>query len=210
MAAAGQTQWHIKGEEIGSCNCAWGCPCQFNALPTSGHCEAFIGYEIREGSYGDTSLAGTRFAGIYHWPGPIHEGNGTRQAIIDEDATPEQRSAIEALLTGEQGGAYFEIFASVCTNTRETLIAPIEFEIDRERRLASIRIPDVGDTRVEPIKNPVSGEEHRVRIDIPDGFEYHIAEIANTVECRTTAGDPLSLSLDNSYAQLNEFDWSNA
>jgi hypothetical protein len=63
---------------------------------------------------------------------------------------------------------------------------------------------------VEPIKNPVSGEEHRARIVLPDGFEYAEAEMANTVECTTTAEGPLSLRLENSYAQLNRFDWSNA
>ena len=26
--------WSIKGPEIATCNCDWGCPCQFNALPT--------------------------------------------------------------------------------------------------------------------------------------------------------------------------------
>ena len=32
--------WEIKGREFGSCNCNYGCPCQFNALPTHGHCRA--------------------------------------------------------------------------------------------------------------------------------------------------------------------------
>jgi hypothetical protein len=36
-----QIRWRIAGEEFASCNCNWGCPCQFNALPTTGRCEAF-------------------------------------------------------------------------------------------------------------------------------------------------------------------------
>ncbi len=56
----------------------------------------------------------------------------------------------------------------------------------------------------------MSGEEHRARIVLPNGFEYTEAENANTVECNTTAEGPLSLALENTYAQLNEFDWSNA
>jgi hypothetical protein len=210
MSAATGTEWRIAGEEIGSCNCAWGCPCQFNALPTTGNCEALIAFEIREGHYGDTPLDGVRFAEIVHWPGPIHEGNGTRQLIVDERATEEQRAAIVAMTSGAQGGAYFEIFASVLPNEREPLTAPIDFQTDRERREASVRVGDLGETRVEPIKNPVTGDEHRVRIVIPDGFEYAEAEIGNTVECRTTADAPLALTLDNTYAQLNEFDWTNA
>jgi hypothetical protein len=56
----------------------------------------------------------------------------------------------------------------------------------------------------------VSGEAHRARIVLPGGFEYSEAEMANTVRCKTTAEEPLSLTLENTYAQLNEFNWSNA
>jgi hypothetical protein len=121
-----------------------------------------------------------------------------------------QRAAIDALVSGSEGGAYFEIFAAVCPNQFETLTAPIELQTDRERRVASIRIAGIAESRVEPIRNPVSGEEHRARIVLPAGFEYAEAEMANTVACTTTANGPLSLRLANSYAQLNEFDWGNA
>jgi hypothetical protein len=210
MGAKVKTEWQISGEEIGNCNCAWGCPCQFNAPPTTGRCEALVAYEIRDGHYGDTTLDGVRFAGIYSWPGRIDEGNGTRQMIVDERATPEQRAAIDALVSGSEGGTLFEIFAAVCPNQLNTLTAPIDMQTDRERRVASISIAGIAESRVEPIKNPVTGEEHRARIVLPDGFEYTEAEVANTVECNTTADGPPSIMLENTYAQLNEFSWSNA
>ncbi len=141
-----KTEWRISGEEIVSCNCDWGCPCQFNAPPTTGRCEALIAYEIRAGHYGDTALDGVRFAGIYWWPGRIDEGNGTRQIIVDERATSEQRAAIDALVSGSEGGAYFEIFAAVAPNQFDTLTAAIEMQSDRERRVASVRI--AGNRRV--------------------------------------------------------------
>ena len=37
-----------------------------------------------------------RFARLYWWPGPIHEGNGVRRTIIEEQATKEQRDALIA------------------------------------------------------------------------------------------------------------------
>jgi hypothetical protein len=66
----------------------------------------------------------------------------------------------------------------------------------------------VGETSVEPIKNPVDGSEHRARIDLPDGFEYKIAEVGNTVSAQVKADAPLDIKLENTYAQLNEFDWA--
>ena len=104
------TKWRISGEEVVSCDCAWGCPCQFNALPTNGRCEAIASFEIHQGYYGDVSLAGVRFLRVYSSPASIPEGNGTRLTIIDDQASAEQRAALLALDSGQHGGLYFEIF----------------------------------------------------------------------------------------------------
>ena len=37
-----EVQWEFKGREFINCNCAYGCPCQFNALPTDGTCRAVV------------------------------------------------------------------------------------------------------------------------------------------------------------------------
>ena len=210
MSTQAKTNWRIAGEELGSCMCAWGCPCQFNALPTHGRCEGFGGFQIREGYFGTTRLDGVRFAWLLSWPGPIHEGNGTRQVIIDEQATDEQRAAVLALVSGTQGGTFLEIFAAVCPNQLETLFAPIIFESDRERRQGRLHIPGLAEVRTEPIKNPVTGEEHRARIVLPEGFEYKEAEVANAVSLKVHSALPLTFEYENTYSQLNVFDWSNA
>ena len=209
MSEPTKIKWRMAGEEIGNCNCNWGCPCQFNAVPTTDHCEALLGWQISDGYFGETRLDGVRFARIYWWPGAIHEGNGVRRTIIDERATKDQREALIALDSGQHGGLYWEIFAAVCPNLVEPLFAPITVDIDREKRVATIRIPGVAESDTQPIKNPVSGEEHRARIVLPNGFEYKEAEMGNTVSCRVSAGDKLTFELENTYAQLNAFDWSN-
>jgi uncharacterized protein DUF1326 len=100
MSAAIQTKWRIAGQEAGSCNCAWGCPCQFNALPTYGNCEALIAFRITKGYFGETRLDSVTFAKILWWPGPVHEGNGIRQLVVDDRATRQQREALTALDSG--------------------------------------------------------------------------------------------------------------
>jgi hypothetical protein len=209
MSTNGSPSWRMIGDEVGNCNCDWGCPCQFDSLPTHGNCMAMIAYQINEGSFGDTNLDRVRFAELVWWPGAIHEGDGTRQTIVDESATPEQREAIEELVLGKHGGAYFEIFASVMSKELDTVYAPIEVEADREARTGSVRIGDLAESTIEPIKNPVTGDPHRVRIDLPEGFEYKQAEIGNTVRARVSAEQPLSFTLENTYAQLNPFEWTN-
>ena len=203
------TKWRISGEEVVSCDCAWGCPCQFNALPTNGRCEAIAAFEIHQGHYGDVSLAGVRFLRVYSWPASIPEGNGTRLTIIDDQASAEQRAALLALDSGQHGGLYFEIFASVCPNVLEPMFARLDIITDRERRRAHVIVPYVLESRVEPILNPVTDEEHRARIVLPNGFEYKEAEIGNTVSFEVKAPQALAMRHQNTYAQLNAFDWSN-
>ncbi len=209
MSEATKIKWRIAGEQVVSCNCNWGCPCQFNALPTTGRCEGIGACQINDGYFGDHRLEGVRFAGVAWWPGPIHEGKGVWCTIVDEQATKAQREAIVALASGQHGGTYWEVFAAVCPNRLEPLFAPITFNFDREKRLATVRVPDLIESDVEPIKNPVTGEEHRARIALPNGFEFKEAEMGNTVHCRVSAGDKLTFQLKNTYAQLNAFDWSN-
>jgi hypothetical protein len=198
----------MVADEVATCNCAWGCPCQFNALPTHGRCEALVAVRIREGHYGDTRLDGVTIAMAYWWPGAIHEGNGIGQLAIDETATPDQRAALVKMTSGKEGGTMFEIFASVTPTILPPIYAPIQFEFDQERRVGRLDVPGLGEFRAEPIRNPVTGEEHRARIDLPNGFEYKLAEMANCVENRATLGDKV-ISNRNSYAQFASIDWTN-
>ncbi len=92
------TPWEIKGREFGNCNCAYGCPCQFNALPTHGIAGASRSSTSRKGYHGTTRLDGLKAAGIFRWPGPIHEGKGEGVHVIDRRATPEQRNALLRIL----------------------------------------------------------------------------------------------------------------
>lgn len=206
---ASSLPWRISGEQMATCGCIWACPCQFDALPTRGDCQAWIGFEVREGYYGDTRLDGLRVAAAYSWPGPIHEGNGTVQPVVDERATPAQREALLTILGGQAGGyGPFEVYASVTPNVEPPLYLPIVFESDRERRVARLEVDGVGATRCEPIRNPVTGEPHRVRIDLPEGFEYKQAEIADATYVRARAGR-FEFAFEHTYAQLNAFDWGN-
>lgn len=200
--------WRIRGEEAGGCNCAWGCPCQFNALPTHGRCEGFVTVRVGEGHFGELRLDGVRFAMAFAFPGAMHEGNGTLQLILDERTTVDQRDAIVALAGGSHGGAIFEIFAAVAPNRPHPVVASVNVDANRERRTATVSVPGMVDYHAEPIKNPVTGEEHRAQIRLPNGFEYREAEMGNTTSMKVAVG-PIAFEHRNSYAQFNAFDWTN-
>ena len=93
--------WSIEGPHFANCNCDYGCPCQFVALPTDGTCKAVVGWRIDKGHFGDVRLDGLNAASLYSWPGAVHQGNGTMQVIVDERADESQRAAVVSILQGE-------------------------------------------------------------------------------------------------------------
>lgn len=203
-----KTEWHIVAEEATVCNCDRGCPCQYNALPTHGMCEALTVIAIEQGHYGETNLDGVTYAEIFHWDGAVHQGNGWRRVIFDEQSSDEQRAAIEALTSGSQGHPYFDIYSSMAPNAHPSVVAPIEIERDREGRTARIRIPGFAEGDVTPIRNPVTGMEHRARIDLPNGFQFKLAEVGNATHWKTTAGDHLEMEHENTHAHFSRATWS--
>jgi len=196
------TSWEIEGKEYANCNCAYGCPCQFNALPTHGDCKAAVAYEITKGHHGDVTLDGLRMAMVVAWPGPIHEGHGRCQCIVDSAADPRQRSALLRIMSGEDtepGATMWAVFASTMDEIYDPIFAPIDLEIDIAGRRGHIRVEGLIDSVGEPIRNPVTGEEHRARIDLPNGFEYSIAEMGSGT---TTTHGKIPLHFEKSYGQF--------
>ena len=198
-----QVDWEIRGPGLGNCNCDYGCPCQFNALPTHGNCEAVGAMHIEKGHFGDIILDDLSWVAMFNWPGPIHEGNATCQAIVDARANQEQREALLTILTGaaasEDAITFLDIFASTVTTMHEPLFKEISFDIDVEKRTARLVVEDALETTVEPLRNPITGQPHRARIDLPEGFEFTVAEIASG---STASQGAVALNLQNSHTHL--------
>ncbi|HET8790709.1 MAG TPA: DUF1326 domain-containing protein, partial [Modicisalibacter sp.] len=118
---------------------------------------------------------------VVHFPGPLHEGNGQAQPIIDERASPEQREALFAIMSGEHSaeGTLFHIFSLIVTKMHDPIFAPVTFEFDQSARTARIAIPGVLESDVVPIRNPVTDKPHRIRVVMPEGFEHFEGEVAS-------------------------------
>jgi hypothetical protein len=203
------TPWEIQGRELINCNCAWGCPCQFNALPTNGFCEAVGVVAIDKGRYGDVTLDGTICAMVVHWPGPIHEGKGKCQPIVDERAGAAQRDAILRIMAGQDTdpfATFFAVFATTFDEVFEPIFAPIELELDVAERRGSVRVAGVLEIEGGPIRNPVTGEVHRARIELPHGFEYEVAEIGSGT---SRSRGKIAVDLKGTHAQFASLHMNN-
>jgi hypothetical protein len=201
-------EWRMRGPEIANCNCDWGCPCQFNALPTRGNCRAMTAMRIDDGHFGALDLSGLTWAGMFAWPGPIHEGGGEAFVVIDPAASEAQRNALLTILSGgetDPGATIFNVFATVIDTLHEPAFVPIDFTIDLDKREGSVRIEGLMQTTTQPIRNPVTGDEHRVRVVLPSGFEYREAEFASG---DTVATGPVSLEWTGRHAHVAMLDLS--
>jgi len=198
--------WWIRGVEFANCNCAFGCPCQFNALPTHGHCRAHTFVHVEEGRFGDVPLDGLDWGVLLSWPKAIHLGDGTRMAIIEARANPAQRAALETIAHGretEPGTLVWQVFSTTMSRTLPTLYSPITLAIDVANCRASVRVPGLLESDASPI--PGGSGPHHVRLELPAGFEFRRAEFASG---RTRAEGPLELSFADSHAHLARVHWS--
>ena len=196
-------QWLFKSETYDNCNCDMNCGCQFNLPSTHGYCQsAFVGH-IVEGYFNETPIAGLNWSGLYKWPGEIKDGNGRRQIIIDERADEAQRTALGAILSGEECESLsniFSVFAHTCSEFCKTLFLPIHLEADLEGRTARVEIPGVMRSSGRPMINEFNGQPFHIALARPSGsFEFTYAEIG--LGTTSVTGD-MEMAFDDSWAHF--------
>ncbi len=171
--------WHLKLDYVETCNCDYGCPCNFSGFPTYGYCRALVLHHIREGNYGDTRLDGLDVIYTASWPKAIHEGNGTMQLFISKSASEKQRDALVKIFSGEaKGEGHFAVFRPTFKYILEPQFVDINTKIDGKR--SSFSVPGIIDVQLESFKNPVTGEEQETKIQLPKGFIFKLADAAKT------------------------------
>ncbi len=205
--------WMIRGPKISSCNCAYGCPCEFNARPTNDVCEGLEAHRIDEGWFGDVRLDGIIIGARYRWPGPVHEGGGIAQGFISAHATEEQREALYKILGGEEQEPTtpFAIYGSTIEQEFDPIFADIEFDFDLAARTGRFHVPGAMEMTLEPIRNPVTGKPHRAQIVLPDGFEFRAAEMASgsfrsSGDLAMTSQDTYGFLIDVAYGPYGVID----
>ena len=173
---ATQAQWNMEVEYIQSCNCDYGCACNFNGYPDKGHCEAFNGFRIRKGTFGNVVLDGVTFAMGGWWPKAIHEGNGTGRLYVDSRATGAQTKALEEIFQGKHGGGVWEVFPKTWSKILPTKRAKIDWNYGDY--VASFKVEGVGEVQSDYILNPVTGEKFEGEVVLPKGFNWRRALVS--------------------------------
>jgi hypothetical protein len=198
--------WHMRADYVETCNCDYGCPCNFNGIPTYGFCRALVLYHIRDGNYGDNiKLDSLDVIYAVSWPKAIHEGNGIMQLFITANSNENQRQAIVDIFTGKaKGDGPFAVFARTLRYILDPQYIDINAKVDG--RKSSFSVPGIIDVQVENFVNPVTGEEQDTKIQLSKGFIFKLADAAKTKVMRILTP---SLNFDdsgkNAYYSVVEF-----
>jgi hypothetical protein len=194
--------WRLAGRVLVACNCDWGCPCNFNARPTTGKCEGGWTWHVDRGSVGDLPLDGLNFSVYANWPGAIHEGNGEAVVLIDARADAGQRSAIETLLSGTVGGPW-----GILGWTWPKVHGPyaVSYDLAFDGMKTRLTCGEYLSIECGPIRNPVNGAESYPSVTLPQGIIFKHGDLGATTQFRLSKG----IAYDHSgrYMALGPFEY---
>lgn len=123
--------WKLEGTLFDACNCTTLCPCVYGQTPTGPDCQVSAVWHISRGNYGTAKLDGINFAGVFYATGNPLMGVERTAMLVDEKAKPEQRKALETILSGQAGGL-FGLFAQGTKQFLGLTYAPFEYKNDQK------------------------------------------------------------------------------
>lgn len=126
------TSWSVSGEYMEACSCDFLCPCipKNSTTPaTLDYCKVALAFEIRDGSYGSTPMAGVRFIMVAQSKAIMSHGEWIGGLIIDKSASDEQVAGAAAI-AGAEGNGPLSAFAPLISEFRGVERADIKFTKD--------------------------------------------------------------------------------
>ena len=195
--------WWARGLLFESCNCQVVCPghVHFSQNCTHERCIGYWALRFDEGRFGDTRLDGVRAVVAFECPQLMIAGDWTEVLLIDEEASPDQRAAVEAILSGEAGGPW-QVLARFVSEWLPTRFVPVE--IDDEGKVKRVRVGRLLDASVEDIR----GWDR----DLPVTFQNMFNQIhapTQTIARGQTHGDIGGIRLRNeaTHGLHSRFEW---
>ncbi len=194
--------WRITGTYYAPCSCNVGCPCIFGEMEADrGWCSGVLTFDIRNGEVDGTDVSGTKVVMAADFPASYLAGNGTGRLYFDPDTPQEQRSALESVISGQQGGI-FEVLAGLVPDMRPSREASIDIQVGEEA--TRVKVGDFGAMVVEPLRD-AEGNITTVRHAVG-------AFVEDTVFAKGTGSswrDPEMREWESGgHAEQGDFDWS--
>ena len=153
------TNWTASGEYMEACSCDFLCPCipkNSTTAATYEYCKVALAFEISEGKFGDTDLAGVKFVMVAQSKEIMSHGDWIAGLIVDTAANDEQTAAVAAIASAEGNGPLAG-FSPMISDFRGMEKRAIEFKKDGGK--VSVVVDGMIDQEVEGVESmSVPGE----------------------------------------------------
>lgn len=171
-------KWKLTGTYFEACSCDIACPCTFLSAPTTGECNALVGWHIDNGTLDNVNLNGLNVALAVHSPGHMLEVKWQAAIYLDDKASDEQKDALTKIYTGQVGGHPF-ILVSFVGEVLGIKSVPIEFEANGKQR--RLKIADVAEVEIEGIQDQGGGDVSisNPPLGLAPGYELFVAKSKN-------------------------------
>ena len=197
--------WSISGRSLELCNCKMLCPCWLGpeGEPDQGWCAGGFVFDIEEGQADGVELSGRKVVLFAEWPGNFFKGGGSARLYIDEAASGDQQSALEAILSGKRGGHLEGLFGAVVSRWLPAQTAKIDVTWGAS---PSFSVENVGQATLEPLKNP-NGQSTTVQgAAAQAGFQIESMDLASSKGSHFA--DPDFRAWEGDSGTLHTFAWS--
>lgn len=142
--------WNLTGSYSETCSCELMCPCNmsFDHGATYDFCRVTLAFNIREGTVGDTDIAGRKVVLIADTPKVMTDGNWRVGVFIDDGASDAQFDKLVEVFSGQLGGP----MAGLAPLIGEMLgVQRAAIDLRDDGLLHSVRVDDVIDFEIEDI-----------------------------------------------------------
>jgi hypothetical protein len=185
------------------CSCKFLCPCWFGpAEPDQGWCSGAIIFDVERGTTDGLDLGAHTVVLVADWPGDFWAGNGTARLYLDERATPEQKQALEAIFSGQQGGP-MEVVSTLISTWLPAETAPIAVTWGDT---TTATVGEIGQITSQRMKNE-AGQPATVQGAAAMGaFQLERMQVARTAGSHWA--DPEMRRWDADSGTVGAFDWN--
>jgi len=122
--------WQMDATMLEMCSCKAMCSCWLgpDSVPDEGWCAGALLIDIEKGAIDGQDVGGCRAALAAWWPGNFFAGNGTARLYLDSSASDAQRSALEAVFSGQKGGMFGAVLGPAVAKWLPAKSVPIDIQ----------------------------------------------------------------------------------
>jgi hypothetical protein len=196
--------WWAKGLLFENCACTLVCPghMHFSQLCTHERCKGYWALRFDAGMFGEIPLAGLRAVIAFDTPQRMVDGHWVQSLIIDAAASPDQRRALETLLTGKAGGPWEKLAGFVETQL-PTEFRPIEMADEGPTKRVTIA------ERLRAVVTQIRGRDKSKPVLFENIFnQIHASTQVVALGDAEYADGAITFQNAGSHGLFSNFDWA--